>query len=92
MITTHFGRPDPVSRRASVGNLSQQKKLLSDPDSAHGCERGISKSEVSRICQNLDTQLRAFLHRPLEFSYFSYLYLYLTYLYGRDQACKQVDL
>ena len=31
-----------------------------------GCESGISKSEVSRICQGLDVQVQAFLGRPLE--------------------------
>lgn len=35
---------------------------------ALGCEIVISKSEVSRICQGLDTQVQAFLKRPLEFS------------------------
>ena len=58
---------------------------------ALGCESGISKSEVSRICQGLDTQVQAFLQRPLEFSHYPYVYLDATYLHGRDpQARKQV--
>ena len=57
---------------------------------ALGCESGISKSEVSRICQGLDTQVLAFLQRPLEFSHYPYVYLDATYLHGRDQARKQV--
>ena len=57
---------------------------------ALGCESGISKSEVSRICQGLETQVQAFLSRPLEFSRYPYLYLDATYLHGRDQARKQV--
>ena len=35
---------------------------------ALSCESGISRSEVSRICQGLDTQAQAFLNRPLELS------------------------
>ena len=57
---------------------------------ALGCESGISKSEVSRICQGLDTQVQAFLNRPLEFSRYPYVYLDATYLHGRDPARKQV--
>jgi len=57
---------------------------------ALGCECGICKSEVSRICQGLDTQVQAFLNRPLEFSNYTYVYLDGTDLHGRDQARKQV--
>ncbi len=57
---------------------------------ALGCESGISKSEVSRICQGLDVQVQAFLGRPLELCRFPYVYLDATYLHGRDQARKQV--
>ena len=57
---------------------------------ALGCESGISKSEVSRICQGLDVQVQAILNRPLEFSHYPYVYLDATYLHGRDQARKQV--
>jgi len=55
-----------------------------------GCESGISKSEVSSICQGLYVQLQAFLIRPLEFSHYRYFYLDATYLHGRDTARKQV--
>jgi putative transposase len=33
---------------------------------AIGLQAGISRSEVSRICQGLDEQIQAFLERPLE--------------------------
>jgi transposase-like protein len=56
---------------------------------ALGCESGISKSEVSRICQGLDVQVQAFLIRPLEFSRYPYVYLDATCLHGRDPARKQ---
>jgi putative transposase len=43
----------------------------------------ISKSEVSRICQGLDEQVKAFLGRPLDHAHFPYVYLDATYLHGR---------
>jgi putative transposase len=57
---------------------------------ALGCESGISKSEVSRICQGLDVQVQAFLGRPLELCRYPDVYLDATYLQGRDQVRKQV--
>ena len=56
---------------------------------ALGCESGITKSEVSRICQGLDTQVQALLNRPLEFCCSPYVYLVAVYLHGRDPARKQ---
>jgi putative transposase len=50
---------------------------------ALGGASGISKSEVSRICQGLDEQVKAFLGRPLENVHFPYVYLDATYLHGR---------
>ena len=44
---------------------------------------GISKSEVSRICQGLDEQVKAFLGRPLDHARFPYVYLDATFLHGR---------
>jgi putative transposase len=32
---------------------------------ALGSQSGISKSQVSRICQEIDAQVQAFLNRPL---------------------------
>jgi transposase-like protein len=50
---------------------------------ALGGDSGISKSEVSRICQGLDEQVKAFLGRPLEHARYPYVYLDATYLHGR---------
>jgi putative transposase len=49
---------------------------------ALGSQSGISKSQVSRICQEIDQQVQAFLSRPLESSD-AYVYLDATYLKGR---------
>jgi len=54
-----------------------------------GCESGISKSEVSRLCQGLDTQVQSFLNRPLS-SVATVVYFDATYLHGPDTARKQV--
>jgi len=77
-----------VVMEAYVSGVSTRK--VDELVAALGCESGISKSEVSRICQGLDTQVQAFLQRPLEFSRYPYVYLDATYLHGRDQARKQV--
>lgn len=42
---------------------------------AIGSDAGISRSEVSRICQGLDAQIQAFLERPLDGCRYPYLYL-----------------
>jgi putative transposase len=42
--------------------------------SALGPQSGISKSQVSRICQEFDAQMQAFLSRPLESSGYAYHY------------------
>ena len=49
---------------------------------AIGSQAGISRSEVSRICQGLDDQIQAFLERPLDGNRYPYLYLDATYLHG----------
>ena len=77
-----------VVMEAYVSGVSTRK--VDELVAALGCESGISKSEVSRICQGLDVQVQAFLNRPLEFSRYPYVYLDATYLHGRDQARKQV--
>jgi transposase-like protein len=41
---------------------------------AQGSQSGISKSQVSRICSEIDLQVQAFLNRPLEASGYAYLY------------------
>ncbi len=42
---------------------------------ALGADTGISKSEVSRLCAGLDTELSAFRTRPLDHTRFPYIYL-----------------
>ena len=58
--------------------------------SALGSQSGISKSQVSRICQEIDQQVQAFLSRPLESSGYAYVYLDATYLKGRLGKAQQV--
>ena len=57
---------------------------------ALGSQSGISKSQVSRICQDIDAQVQAFLSRPLESSSYAYMYLDATYLKGRLGKAQQV--
>ena len=42
---------------------------------ALGLQSGISKSQVSRICQEIDQQVQAFLGRPLQEAGYAYVYL-----------------
>jgi transposase-like protein len=49
---------------------------------------GISKSEVSRICANLDETVGAFRTRALDHVEFPYIYLDATYLHVRNQPGK----
>ena len=57
---------------------------------AIGSQSGISKSQVSRICSEIDLQVQAFLNRPLEGQGYAYLYLDATYLHGRLGRAMQV--
>ncbi len=54
-------------------------RSVDDLVKALGADTGISKSEVSRICQDLDGQLVAFRNRPLDHVRFPYMYLDATY-------------
>jgi putative transposase len=47
---------------------------------ALGIDSGISKSQVSRICAELDESLAAFRQRPLDHTTFPYLFLDATYV------------
>ena len=49
---------------------------------------GVSKSEVSRICANLDETVGAFRTRPLDHVEFPYIYLDATYLHVRNRPGK----
>ncbi|MFM8259351.1 MAG: IS256 family transposase [Vulcanococcus sp.] len=57
---------------------------------ALGSQSGISKSQVSRICSEIDQQVQAFLNRPLVGEGYAYLYLDATYLHGRLGRAMQV--
>ena len=70
-----------VVMEAYTGGISTRK--VDALVEALGGASGISKSEVSRICQGLDEQVKAFLGRPLDHARFPYVYLDATYLHGR---------
>lgn len=53
---------------------------------ALGNETGISKSSVSRICGDIDEVVNTFMTRPLDHTWFPYLYLDATYLDVRLQG------
>jgi putative transposase len=57
---------------------------------ALGSQSGISKSQVSRICQVIDHQVQAFLNRPLQESGYAYFYMDATYLHGKLGKALQV--
>ena len=57
---------------------------------ALGLQSGISKSQVNRICSEIDLQVQAFLNRSLENQGYAYLYLDATYLHGRLGRAMQV--
>jgi putative transposase len=70
-----------VVMEAYVHGVSTRK--VDDLVSALGVGSGISKSEVSRICAELDGDLDAFRHRPLDHVRFPYVFADATYLKGR---------
>ena len=45
---------------------------------------------MSRICQDIDQQVQAFLNRPLQETGYAYVYLDATYLHGRLGKALQV--
>jgi len=61
-----------VVQQAYVEGVSTRR--VDDLVKALGCE-GISKSQVSRICQELDTVVESFLSRPLDGGPYPYLWL-----------------
>jgi transposase-like protein len=73
---------------AYIGGVSTRK--VDALVAALGSQSGISKSQVSRICQEIDQQVQAFLGRPLESSGYAYVYLDATYLKGRLGKAQQV--
>jgi putative transposase len=77
-----------VVMEAFVSGASTRK--VDDLVQALGVESGISKSEVSRICRNLDVQVSAFMQRELGHVEFPYVFLDATYVNARDTARHQV--
>ena len=69
-----------VVMEAYVHGVSTRK--VDDLVKALGAHSGISKSEVSRICAELDGELEAFRNRPLE-GEFPYVFVDATYIKAR---------
>jgi putative transposase len=70
-----------VVMEAYVHGTSTRK--VDDLVKALGVEAGISKSEVSRICAELDAEVAAFRSRSLAHTSFPYLFVDATYLKAR---------
>jgi putative transposase len=70
-----------VVMEAYVHGVSTRK--VDDLVKALGASSGISKSEVSRICSELDRDLKAFRDRPLDHAKFVYVFCDATYVKGR---------
>lgn len=70
-----------VVMEAYVHGVSTRK--VDDLVQALGVASGISKSEVSRICAELDSDLEAFRNRSLDHVEFPYVFADATYLKGR---------
>ena len=70
-----------VVMEAYVHGTSTRK--VDDLVRALGVDAGISKSEVSRICGELDAEVAAFRSRPLAHTAFPYVFVDATYLKAR---------
>ena len=77
-----------VIMEAYVNGVSTRS--VDDLVAAMGVDTGISKSEVSRICERLDERVEAFRGRTLGHIAFPYVYLDATYINVRDDALGQV--
>jgi putative transposase len=53
---------------------------------ALGCDSGISKSTVSRICKEIDDQVDVFRARRLDHTRFAYVFVDATYVHGREHG------
>ena len=70
-----------VIMEAYLHGISTRK--VDDLVKALGADTGISKTEVSRICADLDTEVAAFRDRPLAEQRFPYVFLDATYCKAR---------
>src|SRR6266511_2141696 len=73
-----------VVMEAYVHGVSTRK--VDDLVAALGIDAGISKSEVSRICAELDAVVASFRDRPLGHTAFPYVFLDATYVKAHDGA------
>ncbi len=73
-----------VVMEAYVHGVSTRK--VDDLVAALGIDTGISKSEVSRICSELDAVVATFRDRPLGHTRFPYVFLDATYVKAHDGA------
>lgn len=71
-----------VVMEAYVHGVSTRK--VDDLVAALGIDTGISKSEVSRICSELDAVVATFRDRPLGHTAFPYVFLDATYVKAHD--------
>ncbi|MCB0997142.1 MAG: IS256 family transposase, partial [Acidimicrobiales bacterium] len=72
-----------VIMTAYITGTSTRK--IDDLVRALGCESGISKSTVSRICKGIDDEVAVFRTRPLGHLAMPYLFLDATYIKARNQ-------
>jgi putative transposase len=70
--------------------LGVSTRSVDDLVAALGVDTGISKSQVSRICADLDVRVAAFRNRTLGHTSFVYVYLDATYVHVRDDALGQI--
>jgi transposase-like protein len=77
-----------VIAEAWVKGVSTRK--VDDLAQAMGIGSGVSKSEVSRICERLDEFVASFRTRALDHTTFPYVYLDATYLHVREKGLGQV--
>ncbi len=70
--------------------LGVSTRSVDDLVAALGIDAGISKSQVSRICADLDVRVAAFRNRTLGHTGFVYVYLDATYVHVRDDALGQI--
>jgi len=75
-----------VVMEAYVAGTSVRK--VDDLVKALGADTGISKSEVSRICADLDSEVAAFADRDLSETEFPYVFLDATYCKARIGGAK----
>ena len=79
-----------VVMEAYVQGISTRS--VDDLVAAMGIESGISKSEVSRICERLDESVGAFRTRDLSGVEMPYVYLDATYLHVRNERQMTVSM